>query len=771
MIGTAQETVAHLGRALREYIEATYHVGHPGLIEQRRQLLDSPGVIAQHPYLESTPRYRTERSFADIAGLPFPVLQLLSALTSKGPDGPQLLFDPPYSHQSRAIERSLLNGRSLVVMTGTGSGKTESFLLPALGKLVMEAASKPDVFREQAAIRCLILYPMNALVNDQLGRLRLLLGDPRTRRAFKELAGRPIRFARYTGRTLYPGVRTREKDSSRLSSIEKYYLALQQGAADDQALVNELKRRGKWPAKPDLRAWYGEPRQRWTDKEGNFVRAVTLADDAELITRHEVQASPPDLVVTNYSMLEYMLMRPLERSIFNHTQRWLANNPDERFLLIVDEAHLYRGAAGAEVGYLIRRLCSRLGIGAERLQVICTSASFSDPHAAERFAAELTGKSRNEFEAITGELLFRQPAGPGDAATARMLAGIDLEVFYGAETDELRIGAVRPLLEHLGVSGTANLSLLLWEGLRVLPPLNLLVNRTMSEACSAESLEKEAFPDVPTQVAARALTALMALASVARQKPDQPGLLPARVHAFFRGLPGLWVCMDPDCSALEPAVRNGPCGKLYAQPKDVCECGARVLELYTCRHCGAAYARAYTSDVDRPTFLWNEPGGGFRDVSGDVDELEPIDLLLEQPADLLTVEPEDYDLVTGRLRPIHEGTRTRQVYLKKDRQAQPPKRGETQRPSVSRGEFIPCGACQQAASFGRSSVQDHQTKGDQPFQALVAKQLEVQAPSQPASEFAPNRGRKVLIFSDSRQVAAGLRRTFNDTPTKICCDR
>ena len=76
--------------------------------------------------------------------------------------------------------------------------------------------------------------------------------------------------------------------------------------------------------------------------------------------------------------LEYMLMRPLERPVFDATRRWLAESPDEKFLLIVDEAHLYRGEAGAEVALLLRRLRARLGIAADRVQVIATSASFSD---------------------------------------------------------------------------------------------------------------------------------------------------------------------------------------------------------------------------------------------------------------------------------------------------------------------------------------------------------------------------------------------------------
>ena len=78
--------------------------------------------------------------------------------------------------------------------------------------------------------------------------------------------------------------------------------------------MHALRQRGKWPAKPDLIAWYGKKSTRWKDaKTGEFKRCVTLPGDPELLTRHEVHAAPPDVLVTNYSMLEYMLMRPLER--------------------------------------------------------------------------------------------------------------------------------------------------------------------------------------------------------------------------------------------------------------------------------------------------------------------------------------------------------------------------------------------------------------------------------------------------------------------------
>ena len=320
---TIGETVKQLHAVLRDYIAATYHISHPGLVAQRQALLDEPGVIHQQPFLESTPRYQTGNTFTNL-DLPAPVLEMFGAVTSASEEHPRLIHDPPYEHQAAAVKKSLVEGRSLVVMTGTGSGKTECFLLPILGKLAREAHDKPHVFGSTPAVRALVLYPMNALVNDQLGRLRLLFGDQRIVDRFMEWSGRPARFARYTSRTLYPGVRSEAKDKTRLKAIGDYYVHYVEMASGPtspeqqtaQRLVDELKKRGKWPAKPDLLTWYGAKGSRWRDKKtGEFrrpsqptrnsllaCRAPMLPADPELLTRHEVHAAAPDILVTNYEM-------------------------------------------------------------------------------------------------------------------------------------------------------------------------------------------------------------------------------------------------------------------------------------------------------------------------------------------------------------------------------------------------------------------------------------------------------------------------------------
>jgi ATP-dependent helicase YprA (DUF1998 family) len=759
---TIAETISEIREALREYVEATYHIGHPTLVAQRHALLEQEGVLFRAPYIESTPRYTATRSFADLE-IPDTAKTLFNSLAHPAQGQSSLLYDPPYTHQATALEATIRDGRSLVVTTGTGSGKTEAFLLPILGKLAIEAQARPESF-QVPAVRALLLYPMNALVNDQLGRLRLMVGDPRVSAQFTAWSGRPARFARYTSRTLYPGVRTSKKDTIRLKSIDTFYVSLLEEIADPDspqhdralALVDSLRSRGKWPSKPDLQAWFGKSGAHWKNRAGDYVRAVLRPEDAELLTRHEVLANPPDILVTNYSMLEYMLMRPLERPVFDATRQWLNDNPSETLLLVVDEAHLYRGAAGAEVGLLLRRLRARLGIPAERLQVICTSASFRDQDYAREFAAQLVGKTSTDFDTVPGTLALRPDATTGTEADAQALAAVPLDAFYEANDDQARLAVIRDFLAFRGIGADVEASgPALYHALHSFPPMNQLINVTMQEATPLAELGRDLFPIDDSALADLAATALIALGSASHRVEGEPGLLPCRIHAFFRGLPGLWACLDPACPGA-PAKSDSPVGALYSQPRAACaSCRSRVFELYTCRNCGTAYARAYTDNVQEPSFLWHEPGNEFLSVTGHVPELFPIDLLLEEPAG--TTEPAVLDLLTGRLNPMVLGERMRSVFLRRDRSGKKSDSDEDDGDSEPSGEFKPCGVCGTTAGYGRSSVQDHQTKGDQPFQALVTRQLEVQpAGAQPYSDFAPLRGRKVLAFSDSRQTAARL---------------
>jgi Lhr-like helicase len=753
-----EETINKLKESLRKYIEATYHISHPTIIKQRRDLLDQIGVISQNPYLESTPRYKTKKSFGDL-NLPSEVLEIFATVSKSHNGLPKMIHDPPYEHQALSVQKALNSKKSLFVITGTGSGKTECYLLPILGKLAIEAKNKGEEFKRGPGVRALILYPMNALVNDQLGRIRLLFGDSRIRNKFSAWSGRPARFGRYTSRTLYPGVRNKIKDSQNLSSLEKYYIKHLEDAEDPslpreqqqraEKLRKALQERGKWPQKPNLREWYGQKNTRWKDSgTGEWKRCVTLPEDTELLTRHEIQAAPPDILITNYSMLEYMLMRPIEQPIFDLTETWLRKNPEECLLLVMDEAHLYRGAGGSEVALLIRRLRARLDIPIERLQVICTSASFGEVEEASKFGSQLTGIPVNQFETIKSDFDWKENPGDGTPEDAEALNKVDLKRFYNAVPSE-KIKEVKTFLEYRSIRRDEPLEISLYNSLVNFPVMKKLINITMGKAKRVDTLGQELFKNVDRETSEKALTAIVALACFARKNLDEPGLLPCRVHAFFRGLTGLWACMDVNCNQKKVEYADSPCGKLYTQPRSACFCGARVLEFFTCRRCGSAYARAYTDNFEDPQYLWSEAGIDTGETNPR-EGLEPLDLLLESPK--RDVEPANYDLITGRLNPERLGDRSRTVYLKNNR--------SNDDAANHPGQFVPCGRCGAGKKERPSEIQDHLTKGDQPFQALITEQLMVQPPCKEKTKFSPLGGRKVLVFSDSRQTAARLAPTL-----------
>jgi len=779
MIATIQETIATLHQTLQGYIEAAYHIADPGIVAQRRALLASVGGIFQTPYLESTPRYKTGDAYGDMTDIPTAAREAYERLAHPS-TGKPLLFDPPYSHQAQSIRAILRDSMNLMIMTGTGSGKTESFLLPILGKLAIEAKEKSAQFAEHSAVRAMVLYPMNALVNDQLGRLRLLFGDPRVVEMFQAWSDRAATFARYTSRTPYAGVRTRNKDRARLKSIGDFFVNIEDAGERHAAgkpiveqedarafgLHAKLVAKGKWPAKKSVSEWFGSGH--WM-AGGAPRRAVTLEEDAELLTRDEVQRAAPDLLITNYSMLEYMMLRPIERTIFEATRAWLAACPGEKFLIVLDEAHLYRGAQGAEVGLLLRRLRERLDIPAERFQVICATASFSDAGKANagEFGAQLSGGDPSSFVPVTGALKLRPGAAKGQGNDLKVLAEIDLLTFF-AEDAAARAAAVASFLAYRQVAPTANQDADLFHALKDYGPFSHLVNETMRAACTFGEIRDLVFDTDDEAEGNRAINALLAMGSRARLKPEDASLLPCRVHAFYRGLPGLWACMDPNCTELASEQRGSPIGRLYAQPRDRCGCKAPVLQYFTCRYCGTSYARAYTKDVGKPDYLFAEPGQTLRTSEGVATAFQPLDLMLEAPSNLAQGLAANYDLTSGQINPNKLGDRTRLIYLRPqasslaaakpdDADDEDGDEGDDGSAGASPGQFVPCGCCGRSVRGGKASVQDHVTKGDQPFQALVSAQIKVQPPSPTkATEFAPLRGRKVLVFSDSRQVAARL---------------
>src|SRR5207237_5228719 len=134
------------------------------------------------------------------------------------------------------------------------------------------------------------------------------------------------------------------------------------------------------------------------------------------------------------------------------------------------------------VALLIRRLRSRLELPPERLQVICTSASFKDEEAARAFGAELTGKALQDFVTVRGDLHLREPEAGGSLKDAEALNRVDLNSFYNASTPQEQLSAVEPFLTFRNVGSQEDSGIALFEALREFPPMNLLVNLTRRQA-------------------------------------------------------------------------------------------------------------------------------------------------------------------------------------------------------------------------------------------------------------------------------------------------
>ena len=193
-------------------------------------------------------------------------------------------WSSPFVHQMQALEAATA-GRDLFVSTGTGSGKTECFMLPLLAKLAVEAHDSPSTWERRG-------YPLNAPVSDQISRLRRLIGnrDRKFAEIFRDVCGQEVRrpqFGMYTGRTPYPGSKSDRTQDRQLAQTLRSIVE-----TDDEAFLNRLSTDGKIPSKADIDKFIVELEN---------GKHVTDAEDAELITRFEMQKVCPDILITNAS--------------------------------------------------------------------------------------------------------------------------------------------------------------------------------------------------------------------------------------------------------------------------------------------------------------------------------------------------------------------------------------------------------------------------------------------------------------------------------------
>ncbi|UXN24519.1 DEAD/DEAH box helicase [Curtobacterium flaccumfaciens] len=516
-----------------------------------------------------------------------------------------------YSHQEESI-RKIAAGRNVVVATGTGSGKTESFLLPILDAIQREATEGSI----SAGVRALLLYPMNALANDQLKRLRILLAETPE-----------ITFGRYTGDT-----REREDDA-----------------------VAQFERQN--PGVPRL--------------------------PNELLSREAMRASPPHILLTNYAMLEYLLLRPADLELFTtseHSGTW-------RFV-VVDEAHVYDGATGAEVGFLLRRLRERVA-RTRTIQCIATSATVGTDHArAATFASDLFGVPFEHDESTSGHQ---------DVVTAR-----------------------RDVVSPQDTQGE--------DPIRVVQRLASEQPRTLDELAALLG------PSIPNR------TALVDVIARANEPSTDVSREPldAKYHLFARATEGAFTCLT-DSGPHVALVRREHC----------VECAGAMFEFAACRNCGGTYL--YGSERTADGEHWFTPKSGATErvtwlslepplpEQYDEDEVNLApDTLPQESTSLVRLCPR-CGWMTAR-----EATSCRHASCA----GQPLVRAQRIR-AARPGRCLHCGSA-------RPNVVRRFESGNNAAVGVLTSALYEELPPAVAAEEAelPGGGRKLLVFSDSRQQAA-----------------
>ena len=322
------------------YLKTSFFFKEPELRASFQAALQEEGSLLKGPYPERDRGFETGIDARALAQECFPD-------ESEGLL-PALIDGPLYVHQERAVRATHIDHRNVVVATGTASGKTESFLYPILFELYRQHLAEE---LEEPGVRAMILYPMNALANDQRERLGKICDTLR-----EAASGFKPTFGQYIGQTP-----ENARDSRRNAA-----------ARAEERLAGEL------------------------------------------VFRDEMRHAPPHILLTNYSMLEYLLIRPDDSPLFDHGRgaRWQ--------FIVLDEAHQYRGAKGMEMGMLIRRLKQRLRDGGRQDMFLCiaTSATISsgegekDKQVVAEFAKELFGESFSTSGIIFGKSQPETADGP-----------------------------------------------------------------------------------------------------------------------------------------------------------------------------------------------------------------------------------------------------------------------------------------------------------------------------------------------------------------------
>lgn len=682
-----------LGRALEEgirrYLKSALPISrnYPTLSAELDRLLNQPGLLLKGPYVEAIPDYRKGASLNALAVGDSPLLH--ASFSELSPDE---LNRPLHLHQDEALRAIIGRNENTVIATGTGSGKTECFLYPILDYLLKESTSE----REEPGVRALLVYPLNALANDQLYRriVPLFIG---------RFSSTGIRVGRFTGLT---------RDDIRREEAEQ------------DVLTSDLA----------LRSLFGSRiPYNWQ------------------LTRQEMLATPPHILITNYAMLEHLLLFPKNAALFRH--------PRLRFL-VLDEVHTYAGAQASEVAFLLRKLRRRLCIPAPSIRCIATSASLAQGTEAEQgilqFASDLLGTSftrvirgeRAEHALLTQKQddEFSLTAGAwadlGQVLSTPSAAEADTAARWNAILDSMDISdSLRARLQLTGEEGLAPQMARLLSCARELR----IASRTLvgAGALPFTSLAANVFGETSAE-ARSGLAGLISVGMQARIKLEDYSLLPARYHYFTNGIDNVTVRLG----ATQEGFTEILIGDTFERDR------SKFYRLLVCRRCGQPFIEGFQEGHilqstrrralrgERRVFWLGEPAAEFEDEEdGEPDSSEASE-------EIWNVNPE-----SGEINPDHGMT----VPMRLARLARDEEDG---------ARFLrKCPACGGTAGT-EAEVVTGLHPGDFALSAVVTDLLYQRMPAKQDSWHTPGRGRRLLAFSDNRQDAAFfapyLQRTHQD---------
>ena len=616
-----------------------------GVASALRSAIDAEAhrQLVKGPYLETTPPYLKGKSPAELIGE-----GVLSTSFGRLTSTAFPLDRPLYSHQEESI-RAIREGRNVVVATGTGSGKTESFLLPIVDQILREH----EAGTLGPGVRALLLYPMNALANDQLKRLRGLLANTPE-----------ITFGRYTGDT-----------ANDYETARRKFAAQFQG----QAMVPN-----------------------------------------ELLSRDQMRATPPHLLLTNYAMLEYLLLRPADIELFE------SRGPSETWrFIVVDEAHVYDGASGAEVGFLLRRLRERVA-GSRKIQAIATSATVgADIARSAQFASGLFG-----LPFATGE-----EGRTADVISAKRPSYRELHSwgsFLPEELDRLQPEELLAIAQARG-SSAASFAEALDGDANLVRMRRLAAERARTLGEIAERLEGD------HQLSAVDLTRLVELGASTRRGDGEP-VLSAKYHLFARATEGAFMCFSPD----------GP--HVTLSRHEWCPgCSWRMFEVGACQMCGGVHIVGSVETIGKTRVLTPKTGNDQRVAWYSVESAAQEDL--DEDLAILDTEESGKDAVADAL-----GLCPKCGQLAQNPGVKCPNAecaGIDTRTIVRVGQSsdsprrcVQCGAA-------RPRIIRRFESGNDASVAVLVTALYPQLPGISAEQAGlPGGGRKLLAFSDSRQQAA-----------------